>query len=154
VPIYVSGFGPQAAELAGRIGDGYVLVTPEAELVKAFRESGGGDKPVQAGVKVSWDKDTDTALKVAHRMWGNDALPGQSAQTLPRPMDFAALMSLVTPKQVAESIACGPDPDKHAARVREYVDADIDEVYVQQIGPDMDGFFTTWEKSVLPDLRS
>jgi alkanesulfonate monooxygenase SsuD/methylene tetrahydromethanopterin reductase-like flavin-dependent oxidoreductase (luciferase family) len=24
VPIYVSGFGPQATELAGRIGDGYV----------------------------------------------------------------------------------------------------------------------------------
>lgn len=33
VPIYVSGFGPQGAELAGRIGDGFVLVLPEAELV-------------------------------------------------------------------------------------------------------------------------
>jgi len=31
-------------------------------------------------------------------------------------------------------------PDKHAAQLRKYIDADIDEVYVQQIGPDMDGF--------------
>jgi G6PDH family F420-dependent oxidoreductase len=153
VPIYVSGFGPQGAELAGRIGDGFVLVTPEADLVKTFRESGGGDKPVQAGTKVSWDRDADKALEVAHRLWGNDALPGQSAQILPRPKDFAALMSLVTPEQVAETVTAGPDPDEHAAKVRKYVDADIDEVYVQQIGPDKEGFFATYERDVLPQLR-
>ncbi|MDT5102071.1 MAG: hypothetical protein QOC76_5808 [Mycobacterium sp.] len=55
VPIYVSGFGPQAAELAGRIGDGYCIAMPDAELVKTFRGAGGGDKPVQAGTKVSWE---------------------------------------------------------------------------------------------------
>lgn len=153
VPIYVSGFGPQGAELAGRIGDGFVLVTPEADLVKAFREAGGGDKPVQAGMKVSWDNDADAALTTAHRLWGNDALPGQSAQILPRPKDFAALMSLVTPEQVAEAVVCGPDPDAHVARVRKYLDADIDEVYVQQIGPDKDGFFAAWERDVLPQVR-
>ncbi|WP_322859849.1 LLM class F420-dependent oxidoreductase [Mycobacterium europaeum] len=153
VPIYVSGFGPQGAELAGRIGDGFVLVTPEADLVKAFREAGGGDKPVQAGMKVSWDNDADAALTTAHRLWGNDALPGQSAQILPRPKDFAALMSLVTPEQVAEAVVCGPDPDAHVARVRKYLDADIDEVYVQQIGPDKDGFFAVWERDVLPQVR-
>ena len=32
-------------------------------------------------------------------------------------------------------------------------DAGVDEVYVQQIGPDMDGFFTAWEREVLPQLR-
>lgn len=153
VPIYVSGFGPQGAELAGRIGDGYVLAMPEADLVKAFRESGGGDKPVQAGTKVSWDADADAALKVAHRLWGNEGLPGQTSQILPRPKDFASLMSLVPPEKVAESVACGPDPDKHIAQVRQYLDADIDEVYVQQIGPDMDGFFAAWERDVLPAVR-
>lgn len=153
VPIYVSGFGPQAAELAGRIGDGFCLVMPEAELVETFRGAGGGDKPVQAGTKVSWDRDPDNALKVAHRLWANDALPGQLPQTLPRPKDFAALMSLVPPEQVAEAITCGPDPEKHAATVRQHFDAGIDEVYVQQIGPDMDGFFAAWERDVLPQLR-
>ncbi|ORW94314.1 LLM class F420-dependent oxidoreductase [Mycobacterium sp. IEC1808] len=153
VPIYVSGFGPQGAELAGRIGDGFALAMPEAELVKVFRESGGGDKPVQAGTKVSWDQDPDAALKVAHRLWANEGLPGQTSQIVPRPKDFAALMSLVPPDKVAESVACGPDPDKHVAQVRKYLDADIDEVYVQQIGPDMDGFFAAWERDVLPALR-
>ena len=153
VPIYVSGFGPQGAELAGRIGDGYTLAMPDAELVRKFRSSGGGDKPVQAGTKVTWDRDRDTALDTAHRLWGNEGLPGQSAQILPRPQDFAALQKLVPKDAIDESIACGPDPDKHASQVRSYLDADIDEVYVQQIGPDMDGFFTSWQRDVLPQLR-
>jgi G6PDH family F420-dependent oxidoreductase len=153
VPIYVSGFGPQGAELAGRIGDGYVLAMPEADLVKTFRDAGGGDKPVQAGTKVCWDTDAGAALKTAHRLWGNEGLPGQSSQILPRPKDFAELMSLVPPETVGESVTCGPDPDKHIAQVRKYIDADIDEVYVQQIGPDMDGFFAAWERDVLPQVR-
>src|SRR5581483_10378934 len=49
VPIYVSGFGPQATELAGRIGDGFCTVTPDPDLVRLYRESGGADKPVQGG---------------------------------------------------------------------------------------------------------
>src|ERR1700759_1697917 len=37
-PIYVSGFGEKATELAGRIGDGYINVAPEAGLVRTFRD--------------------------------------------------------------------------------------------------------------------
>lgn len=153
VPIYVSGFGPQAAELAGRIGDGFCTTMPDADLIKTFRNAGGGDKPVQAGTKVSWDRSPDTGLAAAHRLWANESLPGQLAQTLPRPRDFADAMTLVPREMVGESVTCGPDADKHAAQVRSYLDADVDEVYVQQIGPDMDGFFTSWERDVLPQLR-
>jgi hypothetical protein len=50
-------------------------------------------------------------------------------------------------------VTCGPDPDKHAAQVRHYLDADVDEVYVQQVGPDMEESFAAWGKEVLPQLR-
>ncbi len=152
VPIYVSGFGPQAAEFAGRIGDGFATVTPDADLIKTFRDAGGGDKPVQAGTKVCWDRDPDKALELAHRLWANESLPGQLAQILPRPRDFEAAMQLVPKDTVAESVTAGPDADKHAAQLREYLDAGVDEVYVQQIGPDMDGFFQAWQRDVLPQL--
>jgi G6PDH family F420-dependent oxidoreductase len=154
VPIYVSAFGPQAAELAGRIGDGMCTTMPDADLIKKFRESGGGSKPVQAGTKVNWGRDADAALTEAHRLWANEGLPGQLAQTLPRPQDFEDAMSLVPKETIAESMTCGPDVDAHVAQLREYVEAGADEVYVQQIGPDFDGFFTAYEKDVLPALRT
>ncbi|OFJ55284.1 TIGR03557 family F420-dependent LLM class oxidoreductase [Mycolicibacterium grossiae] len=153
VPIYVSGFGPQAAELAGRIGDGFCTNMADADLIKTFRDAGGQGKPVQAGTKVSWDRDADKGLEIAHRLWANESLPGQLAQTLPRPGDFADAMSLVPPEKVAESVTCGPDVDAHVAQMRQYLDAGVDEVYVQQIGPDLEGFFASWEKDVLPQLK-
>ena len=152
VPIYVSGFGPQATELAGRIGDGYCTVTPDADLVRTFRESGGGDKPVQAGMKVSWDADREAAIDRAHTLWANDMLPGQLAQILPRPQDFEDAMSLVPRERITEAIVCGDDPKAHLERVREYLDAGVDEVYVQQVGADVDGFFRGWGEHVLPEL--
>ncbi|WP_328457388.1 TIGR03557 family F420-dependent LLM class oxidoreductase [Amycolatopsis sp. NBC_00438] len=153
VPIYVSGFGPQATELAGRIGDGYCTVVPDADLVRAFRESGGGGKPVQAGMKVSWDADAEAALDQAHRLWANDALPGQLAQILPRPEDFEAATTFVPREDVGKAIVCGDDPKAHAERVRQYVDAGVDEIYVQQVGSDHDGFFRGWQEHVLPEFH-
>lgn len=153
VPIYVSGFGPQATALAARIGDGYTTAMPDADLINQFRTSGGGDKPVQAGSKVCWDHDADKALDLAHRLWGNELLPGQLGQTLPRVQDFEDAMMLVPREQVGESMACGDDSEKHRVQLQQFIDAGADEVYVQQIGPDMDGFFDAYAKDILPTLQ-
>ena len=155
VPIYVSGFGPQAAELAGRIGDGFATTMADAELIKTFRDSGGGDKPVQAGTKVSWDRDAEKRPRCGAPAVGRTrACPVSWPRPCRGPSDFADAGALVPREKVAESVTCGPDADKHAAQVREYLDAGVDEVYVQQIGPDLDGFFESWQRDVLPQLRS
>ncbi|MCE0763868.1 LLM class flavin-dependent oxidoreductase [Pseudonocardia kujensis] len=104
-------------------------------------------------MKVCWGPDREAAIDRAHRLWANDALPGQLAQTLPRPQDFADAMTLVPREQVAEAIVCGDDPEDHLERVRQYLDAGVDEVYVQQVGTDHEGFFRGWADEVLPQLR-
>ena len=153
VPIYISGFGPQATELAGRLGDGFCGVSPDASLLETFRSAGGAGKPTQAGTKVAWGRDATEMLDLAHGMWPNDALPGQLAQTLPRPADFEAAAAMVDRDAVAELFTCGADTDRHVAQLRRYADAGYDEVYVQQIGPDKDGFFAAYRDEVLPALR-
>jgi G6PDH family F420-dependent oxidoreductase len=153
VPIYVSGFGPKSASLAGRIGDGFCCTTPDAELVGTFRDSGGGRKPVQGGFKVCWGPDEQAAVETAHRLWANEQLPGELAQVLPTPAHFEQASQLVTPDMIAQSVVCGPDADRHAQNVRQFVEAGYDEVYVQQIGPDQEGFFRFWSEEVQPKLR-
>src|SRR4051794_15726118 len=74
-PIYISGFGPKATELAGRIGDGYVTTSPDQELIARFRAAGGAGKPVHAGYKVCWGTDDERCVEIAHRTWANSGLP-------------------------------------------------------------------------------
>jgi len=101
---------------------------------------------------VCWADSQDAGVETAHRLWFNELLPGQLAQTLPRPQDFEAAGSFVTREAVGEQFVCGPDVDRHVAAAREFVDAGFDEVYVQQIGPDQDAFFEAWAADVLPQL--
>jgi len=153
VPIYVSGFGPKAAALAGRIGDGFCCTKPDAELVGTFRDGGGGRKPAQGGVKVCWGPDEEEAVRTVHRLWPNECLPGELAQILPTPRHFEQASTLVTPQMVAEATVCGEDVTRHVDTVREYVDAGYDEVFVGQIGPEQEGFFRFYRDQVLPALR-
>jgi G6PDH family F420-dependent oxidoreductase len=152
-PILVSGFGPKAIRLAGRIGDGYINIAPDAEMLGLFRSSGGGDKPAHGAFKVCYGDDEAEARERAHRIWPNEALPGELAQILPTPAHFEQATRLVTEEMVAEAVPCGPDPEPHRETIRRYADAGYDEVYVQQIGPDQEAFFRFYEKEILPEFR-
>ncbi|MFD0690134.1 LLM class F420-dependent oxidoreductase [Actinomadura fibrosa] len=152
-PIYMSGFGDKATELAGRIADGFISMMPDADLVKLFRDSGGEGKRTQGGLKVCWAEDEAAARRTAHRLWPNDLLPGEAAQLLPSPRQFRQLSELVTEEMVGEQVPCGPDPARHVQALQEYADAGYDDVFVTQIGPEQDGFFDFYAREVLPRLR-
>jgi G6PDH family F420-dependent oxidoreductase len=153
-PILVSGFGPKAVELAARIGDGYCTTMPDADLIGRFRSSGGGDKPVQAGLKVCYGDDEAEARRTVHRLWANEALPGELAQVLPTPEHFEQATELVTEEMLAEAVPCGPDLDRHRAAIEEFADAGVDELYIQQIGGGHDDFFAVYEREILPRFHS
>jgi G6PDH family F420-dependent oxidoreductase len=148
-PIHVSGFGPKAVRLAARIADGYVTTMPDAELIYLYR-SEGGTGPIQAGTKVCFGPDEAQARKTAHRLWPNEGLPGELAQVLPAPAHFEQVCELVSEDMVGEAVPCGPDLDRHVEALEAYADAGVDELFVQQIGPDQDAFFDTWAAEVLP----
>ena len=90
------------------------------------------------------------ARRTAHRVWPNETLPGELAQILPTPEHFEQASELVTEEMVAGAVPCGPDLDQHLASFREYADAGVDELYVQQIGGGHDEFFAAYSHDVLP----
>ncbi|GAB1692279.1 TIGR03557 family F420-dependent LLM class oxidoreductase [Krasilnikovia sp. M28-CT-15] len=132
--VYVSAFGPKAVEVAARIGDGYISTSPDAELLKRFKQL-SGDKPAQGAFKGCYAESEDEGVQMAHRLWGTSGLPGELAQVLPSPRHFEQAATLVTPEMTRSALPCGPDPGKHAAQLKTYADAGFDEVYVANIGP-------------------
>jgi G6PDH family F420-dependent oxidoreductase len=152
VEVHISGFGPKAIALAGRIGDGYVSVMPDGDMVRQFREGGGGDKVCQAGFKAAFAAGEDEGAEIAYQKWPNTGVPGELSQVLPTPKHFEQASSLVTKDMVRESFICGSDAAAHLEMIDKYRQAGFDEIYVANTGPHFQGLFDLYAKEILPAL--
>jgi coenzyme F420-dependent glucose-6-phosphate dehydrogenase len=152
-PIMLAVGGPKGAELAGRIADGMVGTEPNAESMKIFERAGGRSKPRYGELTVCWAESEAKAKKIAHTAWPNAAVAGPLNWELPLPSHFEAAVEDVDEDTVAESVVCGPDPETHLAKIREYAKAGYDHVCVHQVGPDQAGFMKFYAREILPQLR-
>jgi coenzyme F420-dependent glucose-6-phosphate dehydrogenase len=151
-PILVAAGGPQSTDLAAEKGDGFVGTAPIAESVERFRRGGGDGKPTYGQLHVCWAPEEPEARRTALEWWPNAPL-GSEGGELPLPAHFESAAEHLDEEEIAGSVVCGPDPERHLAAIREYVDAGYDHVYVHQVGPDQDGFFELYEREILPELR-
>jgi G6PDH family F420-dependent oxidoreductase len=144
--------GPQAAELAAAIGDGVINTAPDAEVCQRFEQAGGRGKPRYGKLTVCWAPDEAQARRTAYEIWPNGALKGELSQELPMPAHYEQAAKLVTEEMVAEEVVCGPDPERHIAKIQNYLEAGYDHVYIHQVGHDQEGFFHFYEREILPRL--
>jgi len=152
-PVFIAASASGSAGLAGELGDGLISTVPSQEIVEAF-EAGGGARKARVGMlHVCWAETEAQGLETAHRWWPNSALKGNLGQELRLPADFEAASALVRPEDVAELTACGPDPERHLAEVRKFVEAGFDHVYIHQVGPEQEGFIDFCERELLPRLE-
>jgi coenzyme F420-dependent glucose-6-phosphate dehydrogenase len=151
--IYMAADGPRAAEIAGQVCDGLISVSPEKEIISSFEKSGGKGKPRMGQVAVCYAKSEAEARRTAHHYWALSGLQGDAKWEIRSTKHFDGLVKGVSEDQVAESILCSPDPEKHAQHMQPFIDAGYDHVFVHQIGPDQDSFFKFYRDEVLPFMR-
>lgn len=149
-PLLVAVAGESSVELAARRSDGIIGTSPVPESVEQFRKEGGEGKPTYGQLHVCWAEDEETAKQTALRQWPNAAISGGYSFELTMPAHFEEAAQLVDADKVAETVVCGPDPDRHRAAIQEYLDAGYDHVYVHQVGDDQEGFFGFYEQEILP----
>jgi G6PDH family F420-dependent oxidoreductase len=152
-PLLVAVAGRRSVELAIRAADGIVGIVPVAESVERFREGAGADKPAYGQLHVCWGADEAEAIRTALEWWPNGAIRGSYFLELPLPSHFEEATELVGEEEIAANVVCGPDPERHLAAIRDFIEAGYDHVFVHQAGPDQDGFFDFYEREVLPALR-
>lgn len=150
IPVLISGFGPEATDLAARIGDGWMTVSPDAEGLQQFRRKNDG--VTQAGVKICWAPTEAEAKETAFRLWSHAGIGGQSSQDVPMWHTFTSIGEANTADKLAEKVACGPDPQNAAEKIRKYVEAGFDEIYIAQMGKKQEGAIRFLREEVLPLL--
>jgi coenzyme F420-dependent glucose-6-phosphate dehydrogenase len=120
-PIWVSAFGPQAAEVAGRWGDGlWTLPDPEStpEVIEAYRNAGGEGEIVFQAL-VSWAPSDEEAVEQARKWKG--AQPEEHFQAdwhEPREM-YEHGEQETSDEEFAQNIIAASDPEEIQDRLRE-----------------------------------
>ena len=150
--IAVAAAKANAAELAGKLGDAFITTSPGDELVGEFRSAGGDGKPVYGQVTGCWAASEEDGAKVACEVWPNAALGGDLGQELALPLHYEQATEDVTPEQIAETIPCGPDPERWLEDIRAYERVGFTHIYFHQIGRDQEGFLRFWREELQPKL--
>jgi coenzyme F420-dependent glucose-6-phosphate dehydrogenase len=159
-PIYVSAFGPKAAAVAGRQGDGlWTLADPEAvpKLVDAYRgaaEDAGrepGEIVLQTGF--SWGENDEAALEGA-RVW-KGAQPKEFYTDDwhdPKAM-YEEGEKQVSDDDLRQALIVSADPAEHVERIREVEKLGATTVVLMNnSGADPHAAIEVYGRSVLPRL--
>jgi G6PDH family F420-dependent oxidoreductase len=149
IEVAVAAMQPQAAELAGRIGDSLVNVAPTEGIIERFEEAGGKGKPKYGQITVCWAESTEEAKQTAWEVWPNAAIEGAASQELPYPEHFEQVSQSASPDDLEEALVLGPDPDEYRQKLTEYDDAGYTHAYFHQVGPDQAGFIEFAQRELL-----
>ena len=160
-PIYVSAFGPRAAGVAARWGDGlWTLGDPEdaPEMIEAYRSAAedagreAGEILLQTGF--SWAPDDETALEGA-RPWKGAQPDEFYTEDWHRPQEmYEEGEKRVSDEELKESFIISSDPELHAERIRAIEKLGATTVVLaNNSGADPHGAISAYAEHVLPALR-
>ncbi len=161
VPIAVAAGGPKAVATFGPLADHLVATEPDADLVSAW--NGLADRPkIGAGARaigqlpISWDpSSTEDAVARAHEQFRWFGGGWAVNADLPTTAGFDGATKFITPKDVADSIPCGPDLDAVVEAVRPFWEAGFTDIALVQIGGDTtDRFLQEAAAPLLEKLRA
>jgi coenzyme F420-dependent glucose-6-phosphate dehydrogenase len=160
-PIYVSAFHPEAARLAGRLGDGiWSLADPKTvpQLLDAYRDAAddagrpAGEILLQTGF--SWAASDEQALEGA-RVWKGAGPPEYYVDDWHDPAKmYRHAEATIDDEQFRELQIISADPHDHAERVRSVEELGATTVVLMNIsGADPLAAVRTYGDRVLPAVR-
>ena len=153
IPVVVSAFGPRAADLAARIGDGLWTTGGASDTIDDWKAA-GGEGPIYSQIDVCWNGDREAALDTVHRVWRTAGVPGQLSQDLPTPAHFDMAASIVKRDDLAESVILGEDEDRLMEEAGSAIKSGVDHLYFHQIGNDQEAFCEAWRSGLAKRLAS
>jgi len=161
-PIYVSAFGPKAAAVAARHGDGlWTLADPEMapDVIDAYRSAcdDAGREPgeIVLQTQFSWARDDDAALEGA-RVWKGSQPDEFYTDDWHDPEQmYRHGAEHTTDEDLKEAVIISADPDVHVERIREAAGLGATTLALMNVsGADPIGAIEVYGERVLPALRS
>lgn len=156
--IFGAAVSEETAITVGGWADGLITVNQPIErlrrVIDAFRDGGGGAKPVCVQVHVSWAETEAEALEIAHEQWRTNVFGSEIAWNLELPRQFDEAARTVRPDDVRTSVVISSDPERHVAWLHEVTELGADELSLHHVGRDQRRFIDAFAERVLPKVIS
>ncbi len=160
VPLAVAVSGEASIERFAPLADHMITTEPDADLVAGWNAHQGGREIGSEArsigqVPICWDPDEKAATERAHEQFRWFAGGWTVNADLPTTAGFAGATQFVSPADVADNIACGPDLDKIVESVKPFWEAGFTDVALVQVGGDsQDRFLAEAAGPLLEKLRA
>ncbi|MCB1001549.1 MAG: TIGR03885 family FMN-dependent LLM class oxidoreductase [Acidimicrobiales bacterium] len=145
------------AATVGSWADGLITVDQPlevlAQVIEAFRDGGGGDKPVAVQVHVSWAPTEVEAEAIALDQWGVNVFPTELAWNLELVSQFDALWPYTSLEQVRRAVVVSSDPAVHVAHLLARREIGVDRLYLHHVGQTQRAFIDSFAEHVVPEVR-
>lgn len=124
----------------------------ERDIIEAFRDNGGGGKPVYLQVHLSWDTTDEIARQSAWDQWRTTAQDSKVLADLRRPHQFEAAAKFVRPEDMDGGVRISADPVQHLEWLQRDLELNLAGLMLHNVGRNQHEFIETFGSQVLPDL--
>ncbi len=162
VPIFVSGFGPKATELAGEMGDGWItgnlpepyvtdVLRPalDSSLAKNGRAGDAYERIVE--LLISYDRDMDKAVE-SSRIIAGAMEPEVQQNNIFDPREIKPYADRVKAEDIAVRMLVYDNPDDIVTKLESLKAAGFTWIEVASLSPDTGVFMDAFRRQVLPHL--
>jgi len=140
----------------GGWADGMITVhRPLEELknvVAAFREGGGEDKPIYLKVQLSFAGSRQVALRGAYEQWRNNVVPGEILDDLWQVSQFDAAAQFIRAEDLEKMVLVHDDPQFFIDTIGSYVDLGFEKIILHNVNREQEAFIEAFGSQVLPRL--
>ena len=154
--VFAAAVSEETARWAAGWADGLVTLSQAQDkhhdVLRAFRDAGGQDKPAWVQVKLSWDESDEKALEGAHAQWRTNVLEGEVSEELRTPKQFEDAAKAVTPEYVRKAVRVSADPAQHVEWLRGDLDAGFEALMLHNVNRAQAPFVEAFGHDVLPKL--
>ena len=156
-PLLAAAVSPETAAWAAGWADGLITVAQDPaklrRVVDAFRDNGGGERPVYVQVHLSWAPSEQEALDIAFDQWRTNIFDPPLCWDLELVEHFDEAARYVRPEDVAAHVIVSSEPARHLERLVELVEIGFDGIWLHHVGCDQLPFIDVFGEHVVPELR-
>ncbi|WP_349236826.1 LLM class flavin-dependent oxidoreductase [Devosia sp. MC521] len=153
IPLFGGAVTPATAAFCGRWADGLLTtgcnIDDLRQVVGAFRDNGGEDKPVDIQHALSWAADEEIAIREALDQWRAPSVGGDAAWDLRQPQDFDAVARTMTLDHLRKCIAISSDVGKHRAHIEAMAELKPAAIHLHCVGRNQRAFINMAAKHLV-----